>query len=275
VKAKQYLVAFTAIALIAVIYVFGTTKFPATSFAKEEKKTSIFSLLQTAREQLPAKEKNTEAGLYKQLAACRTTADSISACESLMRFWGNDIKNHDIASWYLCQKAKLENSEKSLTFAAQFILENTIHGEGNMFSTGWKSGLARELFTAALTKNPGKDSLITGLGASYLFGTGENTMEGVSMILQQLKKDSANAYAHKMLGFGNIRNGETAKAVMRFEKSLQYYPADTSLIPIVALVCKQSGDAVRAAKWFKRTVQVFKDAPELLEDFEQQFRQLK
>jgi tetratricopeptide (TPR) repeat protein len=275
VKAKQYWVAGAAIVLIAAIYAFGTTKFPVSSIIKEEKKTSIVTLLQAAREQLPAREKNIETGLFQQLSVSRTPADSIAACEALMRFWGNDIRNHDIASWYLFQKAKLENSEKSLTFAAQFILENTIHGEGNMFSAGWKTGLARELFTAALTKNPGNDSLTTGLGASYLFGAGENTMEGVSMILQQLKKDSANAYAHKMLGFGNIRNGEMAKAVMRFEKSLQYYPGDTSLIPVVALVCKQSGDTVRAAKWYKRTVQVLKENQGLLEDFEKQFRQLK
>lgn len=274
-KAKQYWVACTAIGLIAVIYVFGTTKFPVKAIAREEQKINIESLLNEARSKLPAGNKKTEEELFRTLAASRTPDDSAQAIESLMKFWGNDMKNHDIASWYLYQKAKLENSEKSLTFAANFILENTIHGDGNIMSSGWKAGLARELFTAALTKNPGNDSLTTGLGAAYLFGSGENTMEGVSMILQQLKKDSANAYAHKMLGFGNIRNGETAKAAIRFEKSLLINPADTSLVPVLALVSKEAHDSVRAERWYKRTQEVLRNNPGLLQDFETQYRSIK
>jgi cytochrome c-type biogenesis protein CcmH/NrfG len=275
VKAKQYSVACTAIGLIAAIYVFGTTKFPTKAIALEEQKINITSLLKEARLKLPTAEKKSEEELSRTLAAARTTEDSVLACEPLMKFWGNDLKNHDIASWYLAQKAKLENSEKSLTFAANFILENTIHGDGNVLSAGWKAGLARELFRAALAKNPGNDSLTTGLGAAYLFGSGENTMEGVSMILQQLKKDSSNAYAHKMLGFGNIRNGEMAKAVSRFEKSLLANPTDTSLIPVLTLVCREAKDSVRAAKWYKRTREVLSGNPGLLKDFEAQYRSSK
>lgn len=275
-KAKQYWVTLVAIGLIAVIYSFGTTKFPTKSIVREtSSQTNIASLLTSARQQLPAPQRKIEETLQKNLAAARTVTDSITASEALMRFWGNDLKNHDIASWYLFQKAKLENSEKSLTFAANFILENTIHGDGNALSAGWKAGLAQELFTAALQRNPGNDSLTTGLGASYLFSGGSNTMEGVQMILQQLKKDSANAYAHKMLGFGNIRNGETAKAITRFERSLQINPADTSLLPVLAMLCRETKDTIRAEKWFKKTKEVLRDNPEFLESFEQQYNSIR
>lgn len=277
-KAKQYGLAAAAIGLIAVVYAFGTTKFPSKSFeqgAGQPQAINIESLLTNARPQLPAPQKKSETNLQDKLSAARSAADSIAAMEDLMRFWGNDLKNHDIASWYLAQKAKLENSEKSLTFAANFILENTIHGDGNMISSGWKAGLARELFAAALQKNPGNDSLTTGLGASYLFSGGTNTMEGVQMILQQLRKDSANAYAHKMLGFGNIRNGETAKAISRFERSLQINPADTSLIPVLAMLCREAKDTLRAEKWFKRTKEVLRDNPEFLKNFEEEYNSAK
>ncbi len=274
-KAKHYLVACIATGLVAVIYVFGTTKFPAKALEKEGQQLTIETLLSDARGKLQPPARATETTLYNQLLASRSTADSAQACESLMKFWGNDQGNHDIATWYLAQKAKLENSEKSLTFAAHFILENTIHNNANMLSSGWKAGLARELFTAALKKNPDSDSLKTGLGAAYLFGSGANTMEGVSMILQQLKNDSANAFAHKMLGFGNIRNGELNKAVSRFETSLQINPADTSLVPMLALLCREARDSVRAEKWFKRTRQVLSGNPALLQDFEAQYQSLK
>lgn len=274
-KAKQYLIACIATGLTAVIYVFGTTKFPVKKIAREEQQLTIETLLSGARGKLQPAAQQTETTLFSKLTAARTNADSASACEALMKFWGNEQGNHDIASWYLSQKAKLENSEKSLTFAANFILENSIHGDGNILSSGWKSGLARELFTAALKKNPGNDSLTTGLGASYLFGNGENTMEGVSMILQQIKRDSANAYAHKMLGFGNIRNGELNKAVSRFETSLQFNPADTSLVPVLALVCKEAKDSARAEKWYKRTQEVLRGNPALLQGFEAQYRSFK
>jgi tetratricopeptide (TPR) repeat protein len=276
-KKKQYWVALVAIGLIAVIYSFGTTKFPTKSVVQgtTPQTTNIASLLNNARPQLPAPQRKIEETLQNDLAAAHTVTDSITATEALMRFWGNDLKNHDIASWYLFQKAKLENSEKSLTFAANFILENTIHGDGNVLSAGWKAGLAQELFTAALQRNPGNDSLTTGLGASYLFSGGSNTMEGVQMILQQLKKDSANAYAHKMLGFGNIRNGETAKAITRFERSLQINPADTSLLPVLAMLCREAKDTIRAEKWFRKTKEVLRDNPEFLNSFEQQYNSLK
>lgn len=275
-KVKQYLVAIFAIGLIAVIYRFGVTKFPAAPLVqKDAPTTSITSLLSNARPQLPAPQRKFEEDLQNQLAIARTVPDSITATEALMRFWGNDMKNHDIASWYLFQKAKLENSEKSLTFAANFILENTIHGDGNTMSATWKAGLAQELFRAALQKNPGNDSLTTGLGASYLFGGGNNTMEGVQMILQQLRTDSANAYAHKMLGFGNIRNGETAKAISRFERSVQINPADTSLLPVLAMLCREAKDTLRAEKWFRKTKEVLRDNPEFLKSFEAQYNSLR
>lgn len=276
-KAKQYWVALVAIGLTAVIYSFGTTKFPTKSFVQGTvpQTTNIASLLTNARPKLPAPQRKIEETLQNDLAAARTVTDSITASEALMRFWGNDLKNHDIASWYLFQKAKLENSEKSLTFAANFILENTIHGDGDVLSAGWKAGLAQELFTAALQRNPGNDSLTTGLGASYLFSGGSNTMEGVQMILQQLRKDSANAYAHKMLGFGNIRNGETAKAITRFERSLQINPADTSLLPVLAMLCRETKDTIRAEKWFRKTKEVLRDNPEFLENFVQQYNSIR
>jgi len=100
-------------------------------------------------------------------------------------------------------------------------------------------------------------------------------MEGVSMILQQLSKDSANAYAHKMLGFGNIRNGETVKAVARFEKSFQINPADSSLVPLLALLSRQVKDPAKAEKWYKRVQEIFRNNPGALQAFEAEYISIK
>ncbi len=73
-------------------------------------------------------------------------------------------------AYYTGEAAKLENSEKSLTFAAQLFLQ-TLRGQDNPALNSWMATDAKELFEKALELNPDNDSSKVGLGASYIFGS--------------------------------------------------------------------------------------------------------
>src|SRR6185369_10306762 len=90
-------------------------------------------------------------------------------------------------AYYTSEAAKLENSEKKLTFAAQLFLNN-LRGQDNQALRVWMAKQAKELFERALQVNPGNDSLKVGLGATYIFGSGTNNpqevMQGIQKILE-------------------------------------------------------------------------------------------
>ena len=76
-------------------------------------------------------------------------------------------------AYYTGEAAKLENSEKSLTFAAQLFLNN-LRGQDNPALKSWMANESRDLFERAEKLNPDNDSTKIGLGATYIFGsTGE------------------------------------------------------------------------------------------------------
>ena len=58
----------------------------------------------------------------------------------------------------LSEAAKLDNSEKNLTFAAQLILDN-LRGEQDEAKLNWEAETAIDLFERALELNPDNDDL--------------------------------------------------------------------------------------------------------------------
>jgi tetratricopeptide (TPR) repeat protein len=277
VKRPQIIVLLSGILLTALIYSFGSTKFPQKKVENEMKEAvSIENMLAEAQKKFDSHQKEHFGHLQEDLAKEADTTKKSAIYDQMIRFWGEEVQRYDIACWYIAERAKLENSEKSLTFAAQFILDESIREDGNPMTQGWKARLSRSLFEEALKKSPGKDSLKIGLGATYLFGAGgNNPMEGITFIRTALQNDSTNAYAHKMLGYGNIRNGQIKQAIERFEKAFRYNPAEADVLPVIALLYKQTGDKENAEKWRERVKKEFAGNPAMLARFEEQFQSLK
>ncbi len=71
-------------------------------------------------------------------------------------------------AWYEAEAARLENSEKTLTFAAHLFLEN-LQQEENPALAKWKALQAKDLFERSLKINPDNDSAKVGLGACLSF----------------------------------------------------------------------------------------------------------
>jgi tetratricopeptide (TPR) repeat protein len=270
---KQYSVIIIALTTIGAIYFFGNRKYPQKKIITAQQQTiTVESLTKDAEAKLTAEQKEHLKHLTADLKAAASNTEKISATTELIAFWGGDLKNDELAVWYVGEKAKLENSEKNLTFAANLILENCINNSEDFLKKGFKAKVAKELFEKALVLNPMKDSLKIGLGGSYMFGANpENPMEGISKVLGVLQKDSTNAYAQKMLGYGNMQNRQFDKALDRFMKSYKYNPADDGLVIDIALLCKQLGKVEETNIWKQKATVILAKTPELLKAFEQEF----
>jgi tetratricopeptide (TPR) repeat protein len=277
---KQAVTVMVAIAAVMTIYLFGNTDF----YSKETPPPAAAAggitaqlVEDEAKKHLAGNDAKHLQHLQEDKAQAKTPEQQLAANNALLEFWNTRGGNPDVAAGYLFEKAKLENSEKSLTFAANFLLNNAINDDQRPPVRAWKAGMAKELFEMALQRNPSKDSLKIGLGGCYMFGAGgSNPMTGISLIREVVVKDSTSAYAHKMLGFGNIENGQTDKAVDRFEKSVRYNPQDKGLLMMIPLLYKQRGDNSKAQMWYERVKKEIAPVdPAMFREFDEQFRSLK
>ncbi len=125
----------------------------------------------------------------------------------MAHFWSDSGKIFEPYAWYEGESARLENSEKSLTFAAHLFLDN-LRNEENPALKRWKAMQAKDLFERSLKINPGNDSSTVGLGACYIFGNiADNPMEGILKVRSVAEKDSTNIYAQSVLGLWIINIG--------------------------------------------------------------------
>ncbi len=173
---------------------------------------------------------------------------------SLSTFWKDSVKLFEPYAFYLFKAAKLENSEKNLTFAAQIFLdaERSEHDPAKLI---WETNTAIELFENALKINPENPDLKIGLGSCYIFGTGRNgdpqqTMKGILEVLSVVKKDSTNLKAQFVLGVGGLVSGQYDKAVNRFMKVIEQEPNNVEAIAFLADAYAAKGDKENAIKWY-------------------------
>ncbi|HMH33031.1 MAG TPA: tetratricopeptide repeat protein, partial [Puia sp.] len=174
------------------------------------------------------------------------------------------------------ESAKLENSEKSLTFAAQLFLNN-LHGQYPALKT-WMANQAKELFERALTVNPQNDSVRVGLGGAYIFGGStanpQEVMQGVQQILAVARRDSTNMYAQFMLGLGGIESRQFDKAIERLTRVVQHEPAHLEAIITLAEAYDQKGDKAQAIQWYERGKKFIAN-PEMIKEIDRRIKALQ
>jgi len=172
----------------------------------------------------------------------------------LAHFWKDSARIFEPYAWYEAEAARLENSEKSLTFAAHLILENLRNEESDQLKR-WKALQAKDLFERSLRINDKNDSTIVGLGACYIFGNiADNPMEGILKVRQVVEKDSTNIYAQMVLGQGSLLSGQYDRAIDRFEKVLALQPANLEAILLMAEVFERKEDKANAIKWYSKAL---------------------
>jgi tetratricopeptide (TPR) repeat protein len=193
----------------------------------------------------------------------------------LSNFFETTIENRELAAYYFAEKVKLENSQKNLTFAANRILEGCL-SDFNSPNRNFRATIAKELFEIALKVAPNDDSLKIGLGGAMMHGaTGTDIMAGPNLVRGIIAKDSTNAYAHKMLGFGNLQNGDIKTAIKRFIKSYTYNPSDTYLVLDIAIFAKTAKDNALANEWYSKAKVLHQSNKQVWQSFDTEYQALK
>jgi tetratricopeptide (TPR) repeat protein len=244
---------------------------PATADAHSNE-LSIDSILLHAREGLTPRQQTRVNQLESSLQQA-TGEDKLHINHQLSQYWKDSIRMWEPYAWYTAEAARLENSEKSLTFAAHLFLNN-LKAEDNPALKHWKGHQALDLFERSLKINPANDSSAVGLGAVYLFGNvSPNPMEGIQKIRQVVERDSTNAYAHMTLGHASVLSGQMDKAIERFTKVATLQPRNLEAVLSLAEAHERQGNKAEALKWYRQSLSIA-NIPGLKEEVEKRISAL-
>lgn len=216
---------------------------------------NIGKYIQDAKSKLSVSQINYINSLENSISRGDVAAQQIKVYNQLASFWADSIHQQEIYIFYTSQSAKLVNSEKNLTFAAQLILAD-LRNESDPAKRGWKAEQAIELFEHAITLNPNNPNLQVGLGSCYVFGKGmvgnpQETMKGIQQLLQVVRKDSLNMQAQLVLGIGGVISNQFDKAIDRLLNVLKYEPSNLEAISWLADAYAGKGDKANALKWYE------------------------
>jgi tetratricopeptide (TPR) repeat protein len=216
------------------------------------------TLLAQARKLLTPAEAERLNALEHSVVRGDVKAQQLKVYHQLATFWLDTAKVFEPYAWYTAESARLENSEKTLTFAAHLLLEN-LRGEANPALKNWKALQAKDLFERSLKINPDNDSSQVGLGACYIFGNiSEMPMEGIMKVRAVVARDSTNLFAQEVLGDGSMISGQFEKAIERFE-TIYRLAKDNSQMKLQAAMMladayEKKADKVKAIEWYNKSL---------------------
>jgi tetratricopeptide (TPR) repeat protein len=285
VKKAQWITIGLALLLTAGLYFFGRTT-PKKKVIIAEKHTpgdghnhaaeaiSIDTILVMAKKNLDVGQVVRLNTLENSITRGAVKDQQLHVYHQLARFWADSAHIFEPYAWYNAEAARLENSEKSLTFAARLFLNNLQEDE-LAERRRWKALQAKDLFERSLSINPNNDSAKVGLGACYLFGgISDMPMEGIAKIREVVTKDSTNVYAQMMLAKGSIISGQYDKAASRLELINQLTPGDIDASLMLADVYERLGEKQKAISWYQKSAPLAKEK-ELKEAIAKRIGELK
>ena len=171
-KKQQLILAGAGILVLASLLIFGKTvankidvPLPENGIAlTSPARFNIENYLQLSKQKLSVSQQNYVSALENSVKRGDVKDQQIKTYRAMALFWKDTAHQADLYNFYIAQAAKLENSEKNLTFAAQLILKD-LRGEEDVAKRGWKAEQAISLFEQAIVLNPANDSLKVGLGS--------------------------------------------------------------------------------------------------------------
>jgi tetratricopeptide (TPR) repeat protein len=258
VKKQQAILAASGIIILVGFYFFGNTVPPLKKSVVPSQNVGqsldIKTILNASKSKLSPENLAYVNRLENAVVRGDVKNQQIAVFHELANFWKDSVENGFLPlAYYTAEAAKLENSEKSLTFAAQLFLNN-LRGQDNPELKNWMANESRDLFERAGKLNPDNDSTKIGLGATYIFGsTGErpaDVMKGIQAILEVTRRDSLNMYAQLMLGLGGVESGQYDKAILRLLKVVHYDPGNLEAVLSLGEAYERTGDYASAKTWY-------------------------
>jgi tetratricopeptide (TPR) repeat protein len=234
---------------------------------------SVDSILYYSKQNLTKEQSVRINELENSISRGDVSSQKLHLYHQLARFWGDSIRSFPPYAWYTAEAARLENSEKSLTFAAHLFLDNLMYEEDHLMKE-WEASQAKDLFERSLKLNPNNDSSKVGLGATILFGGSEMPMQGIQMLKEVVAKDSTNAYAQMTLGRGSLLSGQLDKAIERFKTVARLEPKNLEVVLLLADTYEKMGNKQEAIVWYQKSLTIL-DKPEFKKEVENRITELK
>lgn len=255
---------------------FGERKRTATTAsmpAASAEAVSIDTILFHAKENLSQEQVSRLSQLENSISRGDVGNQKLHLYHQLANFWKDSGRVFAPFAWYTGEAARLENSEKSLTFAARLFLEG-LKNEENPQLKQWEAVQAKDLFERSLKINPANDSSKVNLGAVYLYGGLASPMEGIKLIREVVEKDSTNIHAQMTLGEASLVSGQLEKALERFTTVTRLQPDNLEAIFRVAEINEQMHNNTVAVEWYQKSLPFIK-LPGLKQEVEKRISQLK
>jgi tetratricopeptide (TPR) repeat protein len=273
VKKPQWIVIVAGVLLVACLYKFGRTT-PIKKSAPiaaagtdnheghdhgdgdhEHDIISADTIIALSKHQLTPAQQQRILFLERSVTRGDIKGQQIQVYRQLARFWADSGRVFEPYAWYTAEAARLENSEKTLTFAAHLFLEN-LQLNNDPQLVRWRATQAKDLFERSLKINPDNDSSKVGLGASLLFGNISDAPmnDALPLIRGVVEKDSTNVFAQITLVKGALMSGQYDRAVARLQTVHRLQPGNIEVILMLADTYVQMGDKVKAAEWYKESL---------------------
>lgn len=285
-KRPQLILAGSALLLVILLLVFGKfvpEKAPASSGEApmagqsgmaQPPAASIDTILFYAKKELSPTQMGVLETLEKKLANAKGNDQQMAVYHELAHYWEDSARIFEPYAFYEGESARLENSEKSLTFAARLFLEN-LQGDQNGSRRQWKALQAKDLYERSLKINPDNDSSKVGIGACYLFGNiSTNPMEGIAMIREVVQRDSNNVYAQLTLVKGSMLSGQYDKGIERLLKVVKLQPSNTEAVLMLADLYERTGNKKGAIEWYGKSIALI-PTPEIQAAIRERIEELK
>jgi tetratricopeptide (TPR) repeat protein len=265
---KKLIFTFIGLAIVILVFKFGNTIAPKSKsqapVSVALKAFDIHQFIVEEKKHLSASQVINLGKLENSVTRGDVNSQLVIANTALANFWKDSIRSFEPYVYYLSEAAKLDKSEKNLTFAAQLILHN-LRSEQDEAKLNWETEQAIALFEKGIELYPDNDDFKVGLGSCYVFGKGrtggpEETMKGIQQLLAVVRKDSNNMKAQMMLGVGGYVSGQYDKAVERLQKVVLAQPDNIEAIAFLADTYAAKGDKAAAIKWYRISKRLVNDS---------------
>lgn len=253
--------------LLAGLFLFGKIEAPKKNTPQATLPNSTFNVsafIQKSKQILPPGQIVFLNKLENNISRGDIKGQSINSLRQIADFWKDSAKAFVPYAYYTAEAAKLDNSEKSVTFAARLFLDN-MRGENDEGLKSWEAETAISFFQKALQLDPDNDSLKVGLGSCYVYGKGmigdaAETMKGIQQLLQVIRKDSTNMQAQMVLGIGGVISRQYDKAIERLLKVTKAEPLNLEAVSWLADAYAATGDNDNAVKWYQYSKKLVNNA---------------
>lgn len=277
---KRIALAAVGVLLLLILLLFGKTSIPKPPMPESQGIAPSFDIhtyISQQKQHLTSAQVAWLSKIENNITRGDVKNQSEQQLNQLALFWKDSANAFIPYAYYLSEAAKLDNSEKNLTFAARLILDS-LRREDSMDLKLWEAQTAAALFQQALKLDPDNANIKVGLGSCYVYGPGmtgdpQQTMKGIQQLLEVVSKDSNNMQAQMVLGIGGVVSRQFDKAIERLNKVVSFDPKNLEAISWLADAYAGNGDKQNAVKWYDKAKELVNN-PEFSKQVDERIKEL-